>query len=441
MNMNNVLAAKARSRASVFSSWGPSRCRQNPSRRFAPQEAAPQGEGFYCCPRKHSPLAGRNERGIALIVTLLVVALLTIIVIEFTYSVEIDAHMARNALNGLQASLLARSGINLGEALLLHDDNNKFDSYTEDWGNPEQLNAQLILPENMLLRVQVIDEGGKLNLNLTRPRNFTDWQRAQQNPEGQYPFKRWTQALALLLESRGGSPEIADAVNDYWGQLFQLAVQSGRAGALTNTGQPGATPGVPTPGPSQTNPILWDFPSLDDASVIPALTPGLIRRARPVLTAIDTRLVQKLNVNTAPREVLAALIPDAGVVDNIISQRQDQGLADSDIAALFAGADPATSVIRPMLGATSSFFLIRASARVNANPLTGKGGISRSASMLVYRRQIACNPPRQPPTAPCWTLTQLDWQKEGGAVLFQQGSDQEPGAEDLLNSGSSGMGG
>jgi general secretion pathway protein K len=63
----------------------------------------------------------RDERGIALIITLLVVALLTITVIEFTYSVEVDQHMARNALNGLQASLLARSGIALGEALLLHD--------------------------------------------------------------------------------------------------------------------------------------------------------------------------------------------------------------------------------------------------------------------------------------------------------------------------------
>lgn len=395
-----------------------------------------------------------NQRGIALVVTLLVVALLTIIVIEFTYSVEVDVHMARNALNGLQAALLARSGINLGEALLLHDDNNKFDSYTEDWGNPEQINSQLILPENMLLRVRVIDECGKLNLNLTRPRNQMEWRTSLQNPETQYPFKHWAKALALLLEARGGSPDIADAVNDYWGQLFQMAAQvsgaSGQVGSARNPDQPGATPGASTPGVSTPgtnqaiNPAQWDFPSLDDASMIPGLAPSLIRRARGVLTALDSRQQPpRVNLNTAPREVLAAIIPDASVVENIISQRQEQGLTEQDKQGLLGGmrGDPSMSYVGNMLGVTSNFFLIRASATVNANPLTGKGGISRSASMLVYRRQVPCNPPRSPATAPCWTLTQLDWQKEGGAALFQQETGQEPGAEDLQNSGLPGMGG
>src|SRR3989442_8369446 len=112
-----------------------------------------------------------NDRGIALIITLLVVALLTITVVEFTYSVEVDQRMARNALNGLQAALLARSGINLGEALLLHDDlknQAQVDAFTEDWcpsAGPEaqsclidDSNSQIVLPENMRLRVQIFDE-------------------------------------------------------------------------------------------------------------------------------------------------------------------------------------------------------------------------------------------------------------------------------------------
>jgi hypothetical protein len=105
------------------------------------------------------------------------------------------------------------------------------------------------------------------------------------------------------------------------------------------------------------------------------------------------------------------------------------------------GRDPSNNYVVNMLGVTSNFFLIRASATVNANPLTGKGGISRSASMLVYRRQVPCNPPKSPPTVPCWTLTQLDWQKEGGAVLFEQESDQDPGMNDPLDMGFPGMGG
>ncbi|MFI5394505.1 MAG: general secretion pathway protein GspK [Candidatus Binatia bacterium] len=389
-----------------------------------------------------------NERGIALVVTLLVVALLTIIVVEFTYSVQVDAHMTRNALNALQASLLARSGINLGEAALLHDDDDQMDAYTEDWGNVDQLNSLLILPENMWLRVQIIDESGKLNLNLTRPRSVVEWKAARNvNPNAQNqfqpPFKRWTTALGNLLGGRGASPQIAETVSEYWDQLFQTLAGSGSPGI---PGQPAVpTPGLtPTPGMNQAaNPNLWDFPSLDDASVIPGLSPSLIRRSRSVLTALDA-LQQRLNVNTAPQEVLSAIVPDAGVVENIISQRQDHGIAQRDLPALLAGANQPGQPplnLQALLGTTSSYFLIRASATVNPNPITGKGGISRSASMLVRRAKRPCVPPRNPPTAPCWTLTQLDWQKEGGAALLQPRTDQEPGADGLPNSGLPGTGG
>jgi general secretion pathway protein K len=386
----------------------------------------------------------RNERGIALVITLLVVALLTIIVVEFTYSAEVDAHMARNALNALQASVLARSGVNLGEAFLLHDDDPQVDAYTEDWGNMDLLNSQLILPDNMRLRVQIVDEGGKLNINLTRPRRLLDWlaaQRANPNSPPTLPFQFWTTALGNLLAARGASPDIADAVTQYWSQLFQIAFP----GALG--GQPGlgATPGqaavgTPTPGGLASNPFFWDFPSLDDASVIPGLTPSLIERSRAVLTAIDANRQPQVNINTAPAEVLSAIIPDAGVVDNIISQRQEQGLKQSDLAQLLAGLntkDPTAAHARSMLGVQSAFFLIRASAVVNPNPMTGKGGISRSASMLVRRDPRPGVSANAPAGTPLWTLTQLDWQKEGGAALFQP----TPGAEDLPNSGLPGVGG
>jgi len=382
-----------------------------------------------------------NERGIALVITLLVVALLTIIVVEFTYSAEVDAHMARNSLNGLQASMLARSGVNLGEAFLLHDDDAQVDSYLEDWGNLDEINSQLILPDNMRLRVQIIDEGGKLNINLTHPRNVGQCRAPQQNlnsPTVQL-FQAWTIALGNLLGGRGASPEVAENVAVYWSDFCQAAYGSTGPGGLPNS-TPGRTTGTPTPGAVLNNPFLWDFPSLDDASVIPGLTPSLIRRSRALVTALDSNRQPWVNINTAPPEVLSAIIPDAGIVENIISQRQDQPLKAGDMGPLLAGLntnDAAGRNARNMLRATSFFFLIRASAVVNPNPISGKGGISRSASMLVRRDPRPGVPPNAPPGVPRWTLTQLDWQKEGGAALFQP----TPGADDLPNAGLPGMGG
>jgi type II secretory pathway component PulK len=388
-----------------------------------------------------------NERGIALVITLLVVSLLTIIVVEFTYSAEVDAHMARNALNALQASILARSGVNLGEAFLLHDDDPNVDSYLEDWGNLDEINSQLILPDNMWLRVQIIDEGGKLNINLTRPRTVqqvTAALRAGNNSPAVQVFQSWTTALGNLLEGRGASPEVAENVAAYWVQLFQAAYPSLAGLSPDSTNQATSTPapwsaGTPTPGGMSTNPYFWDFPSLDDASVIPGLTPSLIRRSRALITALDSNRQPQVNINTAPPEVLSAIIPDAGIVENIVSQRQDQPLKAGDVPPLLAGLninDPAARNARSMLGVTSFFFLIRASAVVNPNPITGKGGISRSASMLVRRDPRPGVPPNAPPGVPRWTLTQLDWQKEGGAALFQP----TPGADDLPNAGLPGMG-
>ena len=43
----------------------------------------------------------RNERGIALIIVLVIVALLTITVTEFTYSVQLDQHRVRNSIHAL----------------------------------------------------------------------------------------------------------------------------------------------------------------------------------------------------------------------------------------------------------------------------------------------------------------------------------------------------
>ena len=386
----------------------------------------------------------QNQRGIALVITLLVVVLLTITVIEFTYSVQVDQHMAHNALSGLQASLLARSGINLGEAFLLHDDDPAVDAFTEQWcpdpgadGHScliDETNGQVLLPQNMRLRVQIVDEGGKLNLNSMRFRNPDEWNRWQKTRDGDpkaqpHPLVDWKTALEQLLSSRGLDPTIADQVFDYWDAVFQARFPT--MNSSSPAGQ--ATPAiVPTPD-ATTNAQLQqlEFASLDDAAVIPGFTASAIRKLRPVLAALPT--TQRVNANTAPAEVLRAIVDDDEAVSNILSQRSQTPLKQADLVALVAGLNKPNATSRnyagAMLGVTSQFFQVRASGVVNPNPVTGRGGIGRSAAMLVRRIRRAV-PQGSGASAVPWTLTQLDWQKEGGAVLFQPQGDQEPGADD-----------
>ena len=390
-----------------------------------------------------------NNRGIALVVTLLVVALLTITVIEFTYSVQIDQRMARHALYGLQASLLARSGIHLGEALLLHDNDPTVDAYTEEWcpqpdTAPEgdrpactvdAADTQLVLPDNTRLRVQILDESSKLNLNMTRPQTVNQWRAARANTNTSQLFQAWRTAFGNLTGGRGVDPTAVDALADYWDRLYEISAGPAPVG----TPQPGGAAGEPTPAATAGAALaVLDFPSLDDASVVPGLGGNAIRKIRSVVTATDSRRQTQVNVNTASREVLAAIVGDGEIVEQIVAQRESAPVQQRDLGTLLAGVnrqDPEKRYVPSMLGVRSAYFLIRASAIVNANPVTGRGGIRRSASLLVRRDPKPGVLANAPAGTPRWTLTRLDWQKEGGAVLFRSEVAPDARGADALRQG------
>src|SRR5205085_7834364 len=103
-----------------------------------------------------------GEDGIALLIVLLTITLLTIIVVEFTQSAEVEMHFAISSRNALQAFYLARSGINVGEALLAADAKiNKNDSDEDIWAVP--MPPLPVGDGTVALRIQ--DEGRRLNLN------------------------------------------------------------------------------------------------------------------------------------------------------------------------------------------------------------------------------------------------------------------------------------
>src|SRR5215467_9277139 len=82
----------------------------------APYSPSPAGRG-----REKDLGRPSTERGAALVIVLLAVTLLTVAVVEFTYSAQVDHHLTDNALKALQASYLARSGVNLALLALKKD--------------------------------------------------------------------------------------------------------------------------------------------------------------------------------------------------------------------------------------------------------------------------------------------------------------------------------
>ncbi len=393
------------------------------------------------------------------VIVLLVVSLLTMITVQFAFSAQIFTHMARNSLSGLQAQLLARSGINLGEAFLAFDGEPRVDAFSEEWcPEPAQdsclIDASLFpLPDNMRLRVEIFDESGKINLNLTKPQNEQEMQLAQEDPTRILGFQRWRFAFERVLEEEGFETELAQRLYDYWDMRLEQVLSGGAGGdgaeaddeddgddeleddGTDDGGAAGAGAGG-TGGTGNTAELFRsiDFTTLEDANVALGLRPQDLRRLERLLTAAPTVSLRFINANTAPRGVLNAVIGDEGIVEEILNRRMEVPLETSEIFSMMpqvAAGDPIPDP-RRMMRASSSIYRIWASGIVNPNPLTGRGGIGRSAAMLV-RRVRALDGPAQGGAAAAggagdgeavaWTFTRLDWQKEGGAWLFDENRD------------------
>lgn len=368
-----------------------------------------------------------DERGVALILVLIIVALLTVTVTEFTYSVQIDQHRTRNAIHALQAQLLARSGINLAEGFLMLDAEQGFDAYSEDWWlQLLEFCREMPLDNTMRIRCTVRDESGKINLNNTRePRRQTQAQAVTASAV-------LRDGLRCIFERRGIDVEVVDKLADYWQQ----------------------EPPARADGTLATIP---DFTSLEDFGATFGISAAQLHELRHVVTAQPREVLRKINVNTAPAEVLAAVInaeqqgcPPNEQVEEIIERQRDVEQpfrTTGEVTAMLSGLDNA-NLKGGLFDVKSSLYRLEASALANVDPEDPDGGgIGQTLGVLVWRRigparpgATGAGPVRTGGVAagtedkplPNWTLRPLDWQKEGGARLFRSpaGGEDEPGLMD-----------
>jgi general secretion pathway protein K len=104
----------------------------------------------------------KSEKGIALILTLLITAILVILVVETNYSTQVDVRIAGNSRNDLQASYFATSGVNIAISYLKYDgQNTETDNLTEDWAKSY---PPLPIGEGFV-QVMIEDENGKIHVN------------------------------------------------------------------------------------------------------------------------------------------------------------------------------------------------------------------------------------------------------------------------------------
>ena len=305
----------------------------------------------------------RGEDGIALLVVLLTITLLTIVVVEFTQSAEVETHFAMSSRNALQAFYLARSGVNVGEALLAQDAKINHNESEEDiWERP--LPPLPVGDGTVSLRVQ--DEARRLNLNMLSVGSV-----AQLNVR--------RSIFGHLFDVLGVDKRILAAIVDWID-----------ADDEPSTDPPGAERayylGLTPPVVARNGPML----TMRELMQVRGMTPTLYARLEDFVTVLPPDTV-KVNVNTAPAEVLSAILEtlgaDPGVVARVISVRREHAFNTPTELGPNVSGWPTTGT-DAFIATTSSYFRIDAVGEVNdvARGITaivgrdlgtGKRGITR----------------------------------------------------------------
>lgn len=243
---------------------------------------------------------GRNaEGGFALLIVLLAITLLTIIVIEFTDLAQVETHLALSARNALQATYLARSGVNVAEALVSLDGQISpgNDSALDYWARP--FPPLPIGDGSVAFRVR--DEARFLNLNDILSAGTV-------RPERVAVFRR-------LFKVLGVDERILMAIVDW--------IDADSAPSVT---PPGAEQpyylGLATPTIVRNGPLL----TLRELLLVKDVTPTILARLEGFVTVLPNTKEFHVNLNTAPPEVLYALsdgmLADPGVVERLTRTRE-----------------------------------------------------------------------------------------------------------------------
>lgn len=279
----------------------------------------------------------RSESGMALVITLLVVALLTTLFLEFSQFTRAELNMAGNFRDGLQAAHTAQSGIALALALLREDARQgRLDTLKEIW-------AQELPPIPFgggTMRVEIVDESRKLNVNgLLRPSGA--------------PNSRMRPVLERLMEVVGLDPHLVDALVD-WTDPNTIPELHGAEEEYYQS----------LPEPYHVKNASYD--TLDELRLTRGVTAETVERLRPHLwagPAADTRV----NINTATAEVLQALDPriDAALARKILAYREQTPFRQpSDLGKIQELVD-IYPTISPLIDVRSTTFHLTATGEVN----------------------------------------------------------------------------
>ena len=235
-----------------------------------------------------------NERGVALLLALLVLALLVALILEFDSDARREYREAAAFRDNFKASVLSRAAVQAARAVLQQDlmrdkqTGQFYDGPTDLWAFPIEKYAI----GDGLMTAKIVDERGKLNLN----------DLASTDPNARKDKALRVKRLFHLLQV---NPDLVDAIAD-WVDADEIPEP---AGAESNFYQSLRPPYRAANAPLQT---------LREMRLIKGMTPEIMDKLLQYVTVYPQEGESKVNVNTADSLVLQAL--DPGITESMAAE-------------------------------------------------------------------------------------------------------------------------
>lgn len=308
----------------------------------------------------------RNNRGFALVLTLVVTTLMVVVVSELIHQVYVDVSLSRGFRDCQQASLLAESGVTGGMKILqLSLQNRDYTALTDPWAQPNKLDD-----EAGAIEVKIMDESGKINLN-----NLVQ-------PNGELE-PNLLQMLKRLGASQKIPEEVWNALAD-WIDKDDLPRSNGAESPYYRSLKP--------PYASRDTTLT----TVSELSLVRGMTPDMVTRLQPFVTVHAAQAgapVSLVNINTAPKEVLMALDEgiDERMAERILEERRLQAFKSPGELSRISGAEAISQKLVGKVNVKGSLFRIHSLARVKESTRSVEavvrmigGGVSEIVSWQEY---------------------------------------------------------
>jgi general secretion pathway protein K len=303
--------------------------------------------------------ARTRQRGVAVITALLLTTLAVTIVASLFWQQQVQVRSMENQRLHLQTKWILRGALDWARLVLRQDgiDNREWTTLDAVWNTPlaETRLDQYIERERVQGEVfdaslsgRIVDATARYNL-----RNLA---------EGRVPDKAHERIFARLLNSLRLDPALAQ-------RAAQAVANSAPVEAPQGDGS-GAAPVQPASMPAE-------MTRVDDLLSVPGFTPAMVEQLRPFVIVLPEKT--PVNVNTAPAEVIAAIVKEYSVSEaaGLVARRKTAHFRTMAGFLEQTHGKSLEEAASPVAALTSQYFLVESRVRLDRAALDAEALVNR----------------------------------------------------------------